>query len=176
MTKHRHRLALLVAVVGLWLTAAPAAAHDQLASSSPSDQQKLERMPASVVLTFDEPALAMGSKVVVTGPGGEVQQGPPVLVDDTVTQALRGDAPAGDYTVSWRVTSGDGHPVSGSFTFSARAAGTGTPPGASRTATPQSSPTGPSTGWLWLVLGVLAVGTTATLMRRRTRSRQGAEE
>ncbi len=47
-------------------------------------------------------------------------------MDDTVRQALAPGAPAGAYTVSWRVTSADGHPISDTFTFTARAASTAT--------------------------------------------------
>jgi hypothetical protein len=116
------------------------------------------RTPASVTLTFDEPALAMGTLVVVTGPTGDVQVGAPRLVDNTVTQDLRGGAPAGRYTVSWRVTSDDGHPISGTFAFTSRAAGTGT---ASAVPTPSPTPVSGTGGggswWVWLVLGVVIV-------------------
>jgi hypothetical protein len=37
-----------------------------------------------------------------------------------VSQPLSATAPAGDYTVAYRVTSDDGHPITGSFTFHAR--------------------------------------------------------
>ena len=67
--------------------------------------------PSSVVLTFDEPAIAIGTKLVVTGPTGPVQTGAPQLVDNTVTQNLQPGAPAGAYTVEWRITSTDGHPI-----------------------------------------------------------------
>lgn len=84
--------------------------------------------PSEIVLTFDQPAVAMGTRVVVTGPSGPVQTGTARLVDDTVTQAVAGGAPAGAYTVAWRVTSADGHPVSGTFTFTSTSAGAGSPP------------------------------------------------
>ena len=68
----------------------------------------------------------MGTQILVTGPSGQVQTGPPRLVDDTVTQDVQGGAPAGPYTVAWRVTSADGHPVSGTFSFTSSRAGAGT--------------------------------------------------
>lgn len=84
--------------------------------------------PSEIVLTFDQPAVAMGTRVVVTGPSGPVQTGTARLVDDTVTRAVAGGAPAGAYTVAWRVTSADGHPVSGTFTFTSTSAGAQSPP------------------------------------------------
>jgi methionine-rich copper-binding protein CopC len=156
-------------------TATPAAAHIVLISSSPGDGTSVSRAPAAVVLTFDEPAVSMGTQVLVTGPTGEVAQGSPRLVDNTVTQDLAPGAPAGAYTVAWRVTSLDGHPVSGTLTFSAQGVGGG------RSATapaPTSSGADSSSGsipwWMWVVI-VFVVATTAGAAARaisRARSRR----
>ena len=112
----------VLALAGLVIGASPASAHNVLKSTSPADGKKVARTPSSVVLTFDEPAIALGTKLVITGPEGPVQIGKPSLVDNTVTQDLQPGSPAGAYTVDWRVTSADGHPISGSFTFTAEAA------------------------------------------------------
>lgn len=107
----------LVAAAGLWLIAAPPAfAHDVLRSTNPADGAVVDQLPDRVVLTFDEPALAIGTEVQVTGPDGPVTDGTPQLVDTEVRQPVRA-GPAGRYTVLWRVTSADGHPVSGRFSF-----------------------------------------------------------
>jgi methionine-rich copper-binding protein CopC len=120
--------------------ASPAAAHDVLIKTSPADGASVSRLPDKVTLTFDNPALALGTELRVTGPSGQVQDGKPVLVDNTVRQAIRPGSPAGSYTVVWRVTSEDGHPVSGTFTFSAQQGNGGAAPTASATASAPSSP------------------------------------
>lgn len=127
MSAVRSALVLAGALVGVLLATAPAAAHNELVSSNPTDQQRVARTPSAVVLTFNEPAVAMGTQVIVTGPAGPVQLGVPQLVDNSVTQPLQGGAAAGTYTVSWRVTSVDGHPISGELSFTAAAAGAGQP-------------------------------------------------
>lgn len=170
-------LVLLGSVAVLVAGAGPASAHDVLLSTSPAAGSTVDQVPGSVVLTFDNPAIAMGTQLVVTGPSGPVQQGPARLIDNTVVQDLQGGAPAGDYTVQWRVTSIDGHPVGGTFAFTARAAGAGTPapPEASTAAT--DGPTGAAdtavTGWVgWAVGLVVAVGivvVAVVLVRRRRR-------
>ena len=110
----------------LLATAAPASAHNQLESTLPADGAGLDAPPASVVLTFDQPVLALGTQVVVLGPDGAVvSAGEPRLVDDDVTQDLAGALPAGGYRVEWRATSADGHPVSGELGFTASGPGTG---------------------------------------------------
>jgi methionine-rich copper-binding protein CopC len=95
-----------------------ARAHDQLVSTTPADGGTVGSAPAQVDLVLSQPALALGTRMVVRGPdGAEVSRGAAELRNTTVTQPLRADLPAGAYTVLWRVTSADGHPISGQFTF-----------------------------------------------------------
>ena len=47
------------------------------------------------------------------------------IVDNVATQKLREGAPAGKYTVPWRVVSSDSHPIEGTFTFTATAGAEG---------------------------------------------------
>lgn len=114
------RLASALLALGL-LVAAPAAAfaHDVLERTNPADGASVARLPGSVVLTFSEAPLAIGAQVVVTGPAGPVSSGAPTITGRDLTQAIDPAAPGGDYTVSFRVTSDDGHPVAGSFSFHA---------------------------------------------------------
>lgn len=166
---------LLGSAATLVVATGPAAAHNVLLSTDPASGTTVERVPAAVVLTFDNPAIAMGTQLVITGPSGQVQQGAARLVDNTVSQDLQGGAPAGTYTVQWRVTSIDGHPVGGTFTFTARSAGAGTsdsapsplPAGSADAARPRMS------GWLGgavalLVVGLGSVGVILVRRRRRT--------
>jgi copper resistance protein C len=115
-------LATVLAVTALLVGVPTAAeAHNILVGTSPADRSMTAVVPAQVTLTFNEPAVAVGTSLIVTGPSGQVQTGAAVLVDKTVTQHLRPASPAGLYTVAWRVTSTDGHPVSGTFSFTAMA-------------------------------------------------------
>lgn len=160
-------LVLLGSAVTLVVAAGPASAHDVLTSTKPGDGSTVATVPSTVVLTFNEPAIAMGTKIVVRGPAGEVEQGNPVLVDRTVSQSLRGGAPAGAYTVEWRVTSADGHPVSGTFAFTARAAGAAQPADPSSVATPVALPLSKPAPELWpwvvaiVILSFVVVGAIA---------------
>jgi hypothetical protein len=90
-------------------------------------------------MTFNEPAFKLGSRIRVIGPGGDVAAGDPVFKDRTVRQALQPGVPAGDYTVEWQVTSADGHPIAGTWSFTAQQAGVvATTPAAT---TPAAAPT-----------------------------------
>jgi len=119
-------------------TAVSASAHDRLESTDPADGATLATAPDHVDLVMSSDPLGLGTQVQVTGPAGVVSTGAVQVVDTTVTQALAADRPAGTYTVQWRITSSDGHPVSGSFRFTATAA-TG-----AASASPSESATSPT--------------------------------
>lgn len=111
---------LAVTALALVALATPASAHNALRTTDPADGATVATVPESVTLTFDGEVLALGSVVEVANPAGDVvSAGEPAVDDNTVTQALAGDLVAGDYTVTWRVTSGDGHPIDGTFAFTA---------------------------------------------------------
>ncbi|MBC3760356.1 copper resistance CopC family protein [Quadrisphaera oryzae] len=101
------------------LVGAPAAwAHDSLTSSTPGDGTTVTNAPEAVSLGFSEAPLQLGAQVVVTAPDGRVvTQGSPTVVGNDVVQGLAPDRPAGSYTVDWRVTSSDGHPIQGRVVF-----------------------------------------------------------
>jgi methionine-rich copper-binding protein CopC len=168
-------VALMVAAI-LVGTAAAAGAHDVLFGTSPADGSVAAVVPSRVTLTFDQPALAVGTEILVTGPAGQVQNGAAVLVDNTVTEHVQPGSPAGRYTVAWRVTSADGHPVSGRFSFTATSPSPGHRAN-SATAPPQTSVAGKrSTPWwavaggvllLWLLLVVVVLARARRTATRR---------
>ncbi|MCW2879407.1 MAG: copper resistance protein [Sphaerisporangium sp.] len=113
-------LAILAGVIALQVAAAgPAAAHTRLVSSSPGKGAKMDRLPQVVKLKFSE-VVRQPAALVVTGPDGtEISTGKAAVVDATLSRHLANSTgpAAGRYTMSYRVTSGDGHPLSGTVTF-----------------------------------------------------------
>ncbi|MEX5632825.1 copper resistance CopC family protein [Parafrankia sp. FMc2] len=109
---------LLVVAVMLVAGTAPASAHSQLLSSSPTDGERLSRAPAAVTLHFSADVLTIGAVVVVADDAGtDWSRGSAVTQGTAVTAALRDGAPDGAYQVRWRVVSADGHPISGLIPF-----------------------------------------------------------
>lgn len=181
---HRRSTRLLMAALTATLVAvgvaAAADAHDVLVSTSPANGAHVATVPPSVVLRFNETVLGIGTEVAVSGPNGPVQQGKAVVVDNTVTERLQAGAPAGTYTVNWRATSVDGHPVSGTFSFTATAAGKGTASSSAAPTSPASSTsasraasTGSSAPWplvaVSVVLVLVAIAAWAWSRRRSAR-------
>jgi hypothetical protein len=114
----------VLAVLAVLAAPAPAAlAHDELLGIAPARGATVPASPAQVELALGAPAQELGTEVVVTGAdGGAVSQGTVELRGTTVVVPLRADLPAGTYTVAWRVTSSDGHPLVGTSTFTVAAA------------------------------------------------------
>jgi len=184
----RGLVALLAVALCLWTTALPAAAHIRLVSATPEDGAALGRPPSVVILGFNEPPLTLGTTVKVLGPGGEVQSGRPEVVDTAVRQALQPGAAPGKYEVVWRVTSEDGHPITGRLSFTVQAAAsrpaaTASPPASTAApvaptpaAPPQQSPAGrPALPRILAGLAALAViGYLVVRQLVRLRRRGGA--
>jgi methionine-rich copper-binding protein CopC len=141
-------LALLAAAL-LVLNPLPASAHDHLTDSSPRDGQVVPA-PTELVLTFSANISAVGTQVELTGPDGVAPTGDPQVDGPVVTVPVTGQLAAGAYTVAWRVTSSDGHPISGEFGFEVETATeepTTTPPPTGTTAPEEetTAPTGTTT-------------------------------
>ncbi|MFD5226029.1 copper resistance protein CopC [Microbacterium sp. NPDC058342] len=138
-----------VAVAAVLAVAAPASAHDVIVSSSPAADEQLTAAPEQIVLTFSNDLLALEENngtamTVVDSDGEDWVAGDPVVAADTVTVPLEAGMPNGEYQVTWKVVSSDGHPTSGEYAFSVAAAETApTPTASAETATdqPEDTPT-----------------------------------
>jgi len=111
----------LVAVGGALWAAAPAYAHAVLVSSDPPEGGSVSSDLAQVTLTFNDPMQNEFAQVtVVDATGTQRQQGSPQVAGTQVTQAVSG-LTAGGHTVSYRIVSADGHPVTGEIAFTVTA-------------------------------------------------------
>ena len=112
-------IAVAVGLIALALAPA-AAAHATLTRTSPENGAVLRRSPARVVLRFNEAVeTAFGSIRVYNCGGKRVDSGKITRPDERSVSVRVGEQlPRGGYTVTWRVTSADSHPVAGAFVFS----------------------------------------------------------
>jgi copper transport protein len=123
---------LAACALGAVVQAPPAEAHASLLASSPAELDILTAPPGQVMLVFDEDVEPELSAVLVTGPSGTPLQvgalGHGRFGKSYLTADLSGPAPAGDYTVTWRVLSpDDGHTTGGGFSYRTTIAGTAKP-------------------------------------------------
>jgi methionine-rich copper-binding protein CopC len=147
------------------LTAPPSLAHAARVSTDPADNAVLAAGPARVTATFNERLQTAFAAMTVVGPDADVwSTGQPTVQGAIVAIGLRPLGPAGIYTVNYRVTSADGHVVSGSWSFRLTVPGTGTP------GPPAAGPAGGGGPPIWpfavVALAVVAAGGWWALRRR----------
>ena len=97
-------------------------AHAQVTSSVPAKNQTVSVLPSLVWIEFDGDLLSFGDKqinelTVTNAKKVRVDIGGPIVGGARISTKLKAGLPSGKYLVSYRVVSGDGHPVSGSYSF-----------------------------------------------------------
>ncbi len=160
----------LICGLALLLGSGVAAAHTRLVSSDPADGSTRDTGPTTVSLVFNEAMEPGFSTVTVIGPDGADYRTGDVRADGgTVTVDVAPLGPAGRYEIGYRVISADGHPVTGSVSFTTTTttttagggAATGGPsaaPAAAPAAVPAPAPAGGAPVWPWVLGAVVLVG------------------
>ena len=190
-----------VVAAALGFSAAPASAHNYPVGYTPAENSVVTEQPGHFTVTTNDTLLNLdgtgtGNAMRISGP----TSAPLYYGDGCVTlfgaklETTAQLGQPGEYTVTWQVVSTDGHPVSGSYTFTwqpaagqvlaagAAAAPTcgttaptdasGTVPDASATAAPGAAQSAvASTDLLWIggaaAAVIVAVAATLLLTRRR---------
>ena len=112
---------ILALATSVTLTALPASSHEQLVDQEPKSGQVLEAGISEVRLSFSDDLISLdnsaGSEIVILDSNqNPVNNGCAVIDARTAIARADIDTP-GTYQVGWRVVSGDGQPISGSFSF-----------------------------------------------------------
>ncbi|GAY12603.1 copper resistance CopC family protein [Pseudonocardia sp. N23] len=177
------RVAAAAAVAALIVlgTATPALAHDELGSSTPANGAQLATAPDAARLVFSAPLDPLFVQTAVTTPDGSRWEAGPTRVEgSTVVVPLRTDVPVGEYTLAYRVTSQDGHPISGGVTYrvttntAPTSAAVPVTPNTPAPPTAQAAPLSPAAEvqnggapiWPWLVGAILVVAAAIFVIRR----------
>ena len=163
--------------------------HARLVSSTPADGSTVPTA-TEVTLEINEEVNPDFVTVQVAGPGGAEAEGDPDVDGRIVTQRLATDLPAGEHTVTYRVVSADGHPVSGTFGFTTSAPASASPSptpttpasapataSAAAAAPASSAPSAEEDGSAWLAVALLGVGllVAAAVTWRMVRGRRPAD-
>ena len=164
-------LATLVLAISLIVAAmagaGAASAHATRVATDPVENTELTQSPQKVSATFSEAMQPEFAAMTVVGPDGNLWSSGDPQVDGAVLSVdVRPLGPSGTYTVNYRVTSADGHVVSGSWSFRLTVVGTGTPG-------PSASAPSPSRDgipvWPFFVAAGLIVAVGAVWAVRRQR-------
>ena len=165
----RYLLAILAALVLLSVNPSTASAHASLVSTNPDDGARIATAPPSVELTFSED-LKSGFVAVSAPDGTTVKTSEPRIAGAQMTADLAASDQRGRYNVAYRIVSDDGHPVSGSFTFTTTSGRAGVTH--HDAPTPEPEPFVERHGTLLiagLAVAVLAIGLILAPLARRRR-------
>lgn len=183
MTLRRALLAAAAFVVAVCGVIPTAWAHDYLVGSNPKANGTVATAPRTVTLTFDDIVLSKPARpqVAVEGPDGRYYETACASALDRVVTSPVALGPTGKYTVTWRIVSADGHPVSDSISFTYD----GKPTGASGHAAPKecaastpsaekSSSAGTPTAAIVavVIIAVIALGGGSAIVLTRGRDRR----
>jgi len=143
-----------------------ASAHAGRIACDPADGARLARSPAQASATFNEPLQTVFPAMTVVGPDANLwSAGDPRVDGAVISVALRPLGPVGRYTVNYRVTSADGHPVTGSWWFELTTPGSGTPgPPAAAPPNPGGIPV-----WPFVAAGAVLLAIVAGWALRRAK-------
>lgn len=158
-----------------------AQAHAELVSSNPAAGAHLDALPTEIQVTFDGDLLTIGGAktnvLMVRDPQGHQIDGKNSRVSGaTLSVDVNPVATIGQFEVSWRVVSGDGHPEEGSYTFSVGQKAVSATPSPSESSSPMPSTTGEDfwdrygTRLMLVLVGAVAIGIWARFERARRKS------
>ncbi|MFL5946546.1 MAG: copper resistance CopC/CopD family protein [Gaiellaceae bacterium] len=114
------RRALVIGLFAALAFPAQAFAHATLEHTSPRFEQRLPSAPRTVTLRFDQYVKALPQSLQLYSTRGAITV-TRIRGEGTTLKAAVPNLPRGGYTVRWHALSGDGHVVSGVFTFGVRA-------------------------------------------------------
>jgi LPXTG-motif cell wall-anchored protein len=170
------RTLLAISIIFLSFINPSAQAHSALESSTPAKGQMVETLPSEISITFNEELIAIEGESINTlslngADGTSYELLPPTIVGAVLSARVAGgEYPAGDYLLSYRAVSADGHPITGEITFSTSSPTTvefevATPVTTSYIPEPVDS----STNTLFFILGglMLLVGILFGIRRKR---------
>lgn len=95
-------------------------AHSELVSSNPAASANIQDLPEQIEIEFNEELLNLGTgnSISIVGPSGEdLGMGETGTEGAKIFRLLNTTSEYGQYQVTYRVASADGHVLKGSYTF-----------------------------------------------------------
>lgn len=119
--KHIKSFALSIALLAGTLTATAALAHTKMQMAMPA-ANSVGASPKSIMVHFNEKVTAKLSGFEVTGPDGKVLALDPQVDKSGLMLTAKVDKPLapGLYKVKWHAVAGDGHRMTGDYSFTVK--------------------------------------------------------
>jgi methionine-rich copper-binding protein CopC len=114
------KILVLTVVTLLSFVIPPAFAHSELVTSNPSASANIQDLPEQIEIEFNEELLNLGTgnSISIVGPSGEdLGMGETSTEGAKIFRLLNTTSEYGQYQVTYRVASADGHVLKGSYSF-----------------------------------------------------------
>jgi len=114
---------VLISITFLTSQTISAFAHSALESSIPSNGEMIDALPSVISITFNENLISIEGEQVNTltlkgSDGSPCELSEPTISGAVLSaQVADGQYPAGNYVLTYRAVSADGHPITGELTF-----------------------------------------------------------
>lgn len=119
--KLRHIFATISLTVFAALVPSAASSHAALSDSIPKDGAVLTELPQQVTVSLNERVREPAQLAVINADGNRINSKTVTVADNTASSQIVNRPGSGDYTMSYRVVSADGHPVTGTIKFTVEA-------------------------------------------------------
>lgn len=165
-----------LALFGSLLVSTSALGHADVVSTSPTADSEIDVAPATISISFSEPVLEVGAAIVLAdSSGSEIGVGEVTFEGATMSVSSPPDLAPGEYIVTWRASSNDGHVMTGEFGFTFNGTVVVASPveiaspmaqsGARLEDTQKKS----SNAWIYLLASFVATSTIATIIATKKR-------
>lgn len=145
---------LAFVTVSLVFLGAPAFAHSQIIGSNPKNGAHLDALPSTVEVKFNE-ELKEPAFIAVVAPNGDVLKTETTIEGNVARASVESSEQTGEFALNYRVVSADGHPITGSVTFSVEGASPTALPSPSAISDQPVTEVGMGIGWLILVIAAI---------------------
>ena len=168
--------AVTAALAVLLFGAGTAGAHSVPVASTPDNGAQIATGPERASVTFNEALQSGFASLTVVGPDGNLwsKDSKPAVDGPTVSVEVGELGPVGEYTIAYRVTSADGHPVSGTRTITLTQQGKGTP-GAKADGSDSPGNDGGVPLWPFIVAAIVLFGGGLAFALRSPRDKRKAK-
>lgn len=154
------RIGSAVMALALVLVATPVYSHSQVIGANPEDGATVAELPQTVEVEFSE-NLSEPAFIAVVAPDGEILETNTRIDKNIVRASVESSDQQGLFAVNFRVVSADGHPITGSVSFTVESAATEVSP-SPESKTDESADTDANSdetsNWFFIAIAVVVFG------------------
>lgn len=179
MRKSVNISAAVLFALSLAFISAPAHAHSALTSSNPAQGSVIEVFPTDFALTFNEELISIEGQSVnklslSDASGVNYSLSETTIAGEVLSASVTaGQYPAGEYLLTYRAVSADGHPITGEIAFTVQSSTTIASPMEEPVTTSIATEPEPAEALTYLLIGLMLLLGIASRVWSNRKARRG---